>query len=59
MKLFSEDEALSLTIESQLTKHQYMLIRREAKVRGANVYLPYRQVLNAKTRSYPDIQVSK
>lgn len=50
---FSEDEAVSLMIEAKLSKHQYSLIRREAKKKNADIYPSYHKVLEAKGRCYP------
>lgn len=50
---FSEDEAVSLIVEAKLSKHQYLLIRREAKIRNCDIYPNYNKVLEAKKRCYP------
>lgn len=50
---YNEDEAVSLIIEAKLSKHQYMLLRTEAKKRNADIYPSYHRVLEAKNRCYP------
>lgn len=50
---FTNDEAVSLIVEANLSKHQYLLIRQEAKNRNANIYPSYHKVLEAKSRCYP------
>lgn len=47
---FNEDDALSLIIEAKLSKHQYLLLRREAKKRNADIYPSYHKILEAKSR---------
>lgn len=50
---YSDDEAVSLIIEGKLSKHQYLLFRREAKLKNADIYPSYHKVLEAKSRCYP------
>ena len=45
----SGDEALSVLVEAQLTKHQYKIIQEQDKKR----FPPYGKVLEAKKRCYP------
>jgi len=54
IKVISNDEALSLLIEAQLTKHQYNLIRTQAKKHGCNIYPAYHLLRYAKNECYPD-----
>jgi len=54
IKVISNDEALSLIIEAQLTKHQYNLIRTQAKKHGCNIYPAYYLLRYAKNECYPD-----
>lgn len=51
--LMSDDAALSIVVESKLTKHQYLLIRQSMKEHNCNLYPPYYKVLQAKIRCYP------
>ena len=50
---YTEDEALGLVIEGKLSKHQYSLIRSQAKERNANIYPSYNNIVKAKQRCYP------
>ncbi|KAL4113959.1 hypothetical protein QTP88_017505 [Uroleucon formosanum] len=54
IKVISNDEALSLLIEAQLTKHQYNLVRTRAKKHGCNIYPAYHLLRYAKNECYPD-----
>jgi len=51
---YSEDEALCLLIDAQLSKRRYTTIRLQAKAKGANIYPAYNNVRAAKERCYPD-----
>ena len=57
---YSEDEALFLLIDAQLSKKQYTTIRLQAKekwlkkAKGANIYPAYNNIRAAKERCYPD-----
>ena len=51
---YSEDEALCLLIDAQLSKRQYTTIRLQAKAKGADIYPAYKNVRAAKERCYPD-----
>jgi hypothetical protein len=51
---YSEDEALCLLIDAQLSKRQYTTIRLEAKAKRAEIYPAYNNVRAAKERCYPD-----
>lgn len=44
------DEALSLLVNAKLTKHQYQLIRLNAKENDYDIYPPYNLLREAKTR---------
>lgn len=44
----SPNKALSLIVKTKLSKHPYMLIRQQAKLKHANIYA-YNTVLEAKT----------
>jgi hypothetical protein len=53
-KVYSDEEAISLLVEAQLSKHQYNTIRLQAKTKGCNIYPSYNKVRAAKERCYPD-----
>jgi len=48
----NEDKALSLLVNAKLTKHQYQLIRLNAKENNSDIYQPYNLITEAKTRCY-------
>jgi len=54
-----EDKALSLLVNAKLTKHQYRLIRLNAKENNSDIYLPYNLIREAKTRCYPSKEAFK
>ena len=51
---YSEDEALCLLIDAQLSKRQYTTIQLQAKAKGANISPAYTNVRAAKERCFPD-----
>lgn len=51
---YSKNEALALILDSNMTKTQYMNIRKGAKLRFANLYPSYHEVLCAKKECYPN-----
>lgn len=50
---YSDDEAVSLIVEGKLSKHQYLMLRKDAQKRNADIYPSYHKVLEAKGRCYP------
>lgn len=50
----TDTEAVSLLIEMDLNKHQYIAIRNLSKSRNADIYPPYYKMLEAKKLCYPD-----
>lgn len=48
------DEALAFFVDAKLTRHQYILIRNEAKRRNADIYPCYDKIIEAKKRCYPE-----
>ncbi len=50
----TDTEAVSVLIELDLGKHQYINIRNLAKARNANIFPPYYRVQEAKKLCYPD-----
>ena len=56
---FTPDEALSLLIETDMTKHAYQTLRSSTKRKHIDLYPPYNDVREAKRKCYPaNIQVS-
>ena len=58
----TQDEALAVLVEADLSKYQYTLIRLVLKSKHADVLPPYDQILEAKGRCYPpkeDIEISE
>lgn len=58
----TDTEAVSVLIELDLGKHQYITIRNLAKSRNADIFPPYHKVVDAKKQCYPDpssIQVTE
>lgn len=51
---YSDIEALALMIDANLSKSQYLKMRKSAKQRNANLYPSYNKVLLAKQNCYPD-----
>jgi hypothetical protein len=49
-KVYSDEEAISLLVEAQLSKQQYNTIRLQAKTKGCNIYTSYNKVRAAKER---------
>jgi len=49
----NENKALSLLVSSTLTKHQYQLIRLNAKENDFDMYPTYHLIKDAKSRCYP------
>ena len=57
---FSSEEALSLLVETDMTKQAYQTQRLAAKSKNADIYPPYNEVREAKNKCYPDnIEVSE
>ena len=57
---FTADEALSLFVESDMTKRSYQMVRSAAKRKRANIYPPYNKIREAKNQCYPvDISVEE
>lgn len=52
--LYSPDEALNLMVRMNLTKHEYQIMRDEARIRGVNMYPAYNKIRQAKQKCYPD-----
>lgn len=50
----NDTEAVSVLIELDLGKHQYVSIRNLTKSRNANIFPPYEKVTEAKKLCYPD-----
>lgn len=55
----NEDKALSLLVNVKLTKHQYQLIRLNAKENNSVIYPPYNVIREAKIRCYPSKEAFK
>ena len=53
-KVYSDEEAISLLVEAQLSKKQYITITLQAKTKGCNNYPSYNKFRAAKERCYPD-----
>lgn len=51
---FTVDEALAFIIDNNLTKEQYINIRRSSKLRNCDIYPSYDNILLAKEKCYPD-----
>lgn len=51
---FTDDEALSLFMDSDMTKESYQKIRLAAKRKKADIYPPYNQIREAKRLCYPN-----
>ena len=51
---YTSEEALSLLVENDLTKHSYQNLRSSAKRKNADIYPPYNEVREAKRKCYPD-----
>lgn len=49
----SQDEALSLLIETRLSKHQYQLLQQTSRGKKCKLFPHYSNVLQAKKRCYP------
>lgn len=49
----SPEKALSLIIDTNLSKRQYQLLRNNAKENNLNLYPPYNTIRNAKQLCYP------
>lgn len=57
---FTPDEALAFLLENDLTKNQYQNIRRESKMRNADIYPLYRDVTASKVKCRPDfVEISE
>lgn len=52
-KPYTEDEALAFLLDMKMTVPHYQQTRNGAIERNANIYPPYRNVLDAKKRCYP------
>ena len=53
-EVYSDEEAISLLVEAQLSKQQYNTIRLQAKTKGCNIYPSYNKVRAAKEHCYLD-----
>ena len=51
---FTGEEALSLLVETDMTKQSYQTVRSAAKRKHADIYPPYNEVREAKQKCYPD-----
>lgn len=51
---YTPDKALSLVIESNLTKHQYNLLRKSAMELNCHIYPNYESITEAKKKCYPE-----
>ncbi|XP_030849802.1 uncharacterized protein LOC115927723 [Strongylocentrotus purpuratus] len=57
---FSSEEALSLLVETGMTKQAYQTTRLAAKGKNADIYPPYNEIRKAKEKCYPnDISVTE
>jgi len=54
IKVYTDEEAISLLVEAQLSKQQYNTIKLQAKTKGRNIYPSYNKVRAAKERCYSD-----
>jgi hypothetical protein len=52
--VYSDEEAISLVVEAQLSNHQYNTIRLQAKTKGCNIYPSYNKVRAVKKCCYTD-----
>lgn len=50
---FSEDECIALIEDAKLSKWQYDTIRKRAKGKNANIFIPYDELASARERCYP------
>ena len=50
---YTDDEALAFMLDTRMTVPQYQQTRNGARTRNADIYPPYRSVLEAKLRCYP------
>lgn len=57
-KVFSPEEALNISVEANLTKAQYQLLRQSALSHNSPIYPSYHIVTNAKNECYPEGIVS-
>jgi len=55
----NEDKVLSLLLNAKLTKHQYRLIRLNAKENNSDIYPLYNFIREAKTQCYPPKEAFK
>lgn len=53
-KVFSNDEALALLIDNNLSKSQYCGIRCANRDKNPKLYPPYNEIVNAKKNCYPN-----
>lgn len=51
--MFTDDEAIALIEDAKLSKHQYEIIRLKAKAKNADIFVPYKNLIDAKKRCYP------
>lgn len=51
---YTADEALAFILDNNLTKQQYINIRKSAKLRNANIYPSYENILDSKKKCYPN-----
>ena len=52
-EVYTSDEALSLLVETGMTKQSYQTVRSSAKRKNGDIYPPYNEVTNAKMKCYP------
>ena len=55
-KTLSDNDALSLLIESRLSKNQYLILRQTSKGKNCKLFPPYSNVLQAKKTTTPMTQ---
>ena len=55
---FTADEALSLFIDTDMTKQSYQKVRSAAKGKKADIYPPYNKIREANKQCYPNNNIS-
>ena len=50
---FTDDQTVALIEDAKLSRHQYEIIRLQAKEKNADIYVPYSNLMDAKKRCYP------
>ena len=57
---FTPDEALSLRVDTNMTKHAYLALKSSAKRKHINIYPPYNDIKGTKRKCYPkNIKISE